>query len=211
MCVCRCLLSAFLFTALFFIFLSRKSGSKEGNAHPQTTQTEHNELGWPPAPSPCKPTPKSEHRRLLSIDGRKVGYVRTNTKTDNLTDTGMLHLNAGSFLMPFSSFLHSLQAFAPRVFHLIGLVMSNCDRGIAWISGACCYGFTIYKNMFSVSDAKVTRLFSLCWQLWPRHAVPHAPFSHVPAAWWAGGRRRDGEGAHSSHPRGSIFPCCCIL
>lgn len=65
--------------------------------------------------------------------------------------------------------------------------------------------------MFLLSDMKVMRLVSLCWQLWSRHAVPHAPLSHVPAAWWAGGGRRDGEGAHSSHPWGSFFPCCRVL
>lgn len=90
--------------------------------------------------------------------------------------------------------------------------MSNLDRRMAWIFSACFPGFSIWKHScFFVSDMKVMRLVSLCWQLWPRHAVPHAPLSHVPAAWWAGGGRRDGEGAHSSHPRGSLLPCCRIL
>lgn len=65
--------------------------------------------------------------------------------------------------------------------------------------------------MFFVSDMTLTRLASLCLQLWTRHAVPHAPLSHVPAAGWAGRGRGDGEGAHSPRPRGSFFPCSCIL
>lgn len=78
-CVSRCLMECFSPP-----FLSRESGSEERSAHPQTTQTEHNELGWPSAPSPCKPTPKSEHRGVLSIDGRKVGHVCTDTKTQKI-------------------------------------------------------------------------------------------------------------------------------
>ncbi len=204
----------FLSSPLFF---NRESRSEERRTHPQTTQTEHNELGWPSAPSPCKPTPKSEHRGVLSIDGRKVGHVCTKPQCDSHSHTHThthIHITTYKFIFPaFSpvSCIHS--STCPKAFLSISArFMSNFDRMMAWIFSACFPGFSVWKHLcFSVSDMKLMRLGSLFWQLWPRHAVPHAPLSHVPTAWWAGGGRGDGEGAYASHPRGSLFPCCCIL
>lgn len=73
--ICRCLVTdsgGFFFSLLL---LNREPRSEERSAHTQTTQTEHNELGRPSAPSPGKPTAESEHGGVLSVNGRKVGHV----------------------------------------------------------------------------------------------------------------------------------------
>lgn len=57
------------------LLLNREPRSEERSAHTQTTQTEHNELGRPSAPSPGKPTAESEHGGVLAVNGRKVGHV----------------------------------------------------------------------------------------------------------------------------------------
>ena len=148
----------------------------------------------------------------------KTGGTRLHRHKDSdiLTGAHTLYLNTSSCL--FRLFLTFIASVCPKGFLSISArLMSNLDRRVAWIFSACFFfffpsGFRIWKHScFSVSDTEVMRLVSLCWQLWPRHAVPHAPLSHVPAAWWAGGGRRDGEGAHSSHPWGRLVPCRCIL
>lgn len=114
--ICKCAVSDSVF------FLNREPRSEERSAHTQTTQTEHNELGWPSAPSPSKPTSKSEHGGVLAINGRKVGHVSVDKDIlwDTHTDKHRLYLNTRS-----SCFLHSLWACAPRVFYL--LVLDSCQ------------------------------------------------------------------------------------
>lgn len=167
-------------------------------------------------PPPANPPPsRSTEEYSLSMEDRWDTSAQTqrHRHSDRRAHTVFKYQ-----FLPFRLFLTFIASMCPKGFLSISArLMSNLDRRVAWIFSACFFfpfPWLPYMKTFMfffVSDAEVMRLVSLCWQLWPRHAVPHAPLSHVPAAWWAGGGRGDGEGPHSSHPGGRLVPCRCIL
>lgn len=137
-----CLQVSYDWQCFFSPFLSRESGSEERHAHPQTTQTEHNELGWPFAPSPCQPTSKPEHRGVLPFDGRKVWHVCTDTKTQTRWQA------CTHCICLFCYFSPLLEAFAPRLSYL--LVLGSCQTSIEGCHeySVCVFPASRYENIF---------------------------------------------------------------